>query len=175
MKLRTKLLLILIFVFLLTFSAVECLRYQSIKSGVVSELRRDARNIRDILMATRRIYHRQFLDSGIPLTEKTLGFLPAHSLSRISNDFQNWTKNNLYFNNVSDRPRNPANAADAIEKEAIAYYRANPTEEERFVPFKSKEGEPRPSSKRTLRLLPLSLLRRGRDCLILDAEPGTSI
>jgi len=79
MKLRTKLLLILISVFLLTFSAVEFFRYQSIKAGVVSELRREARNVRDILMATRRIYHRQFLDSGIPLTEKTLGFLPAHS------------------------------------------------------------------------------------------------
>jgi len=92
-------------------------------------------------MATRRVYHRQFLDSGIPLTEKTLGFLPAHSLSRISNDFQNWTKNNLYFNNVSDRPRNPNNAADPIETEAITYYRENPTEEERFVPFKSKEGK----------------------------------
>ncbi|MBZ0110174.1 MAG: PAS domain S-box protein [Candidatus Scalindua rubra] len=141
MKLRTKLLLILIFVFLSTFSTIECIRYQSIKNGVVSDLRREARNIRDILMATRRVYHQQFLDSGMPLTEKTLGFLPAHSLSRISNDFANWTKDRLYFNNVSDRPRNQKNAADAIEKEAIMYYRGNPTEVERFVPFKSEEGE----------------------------------
>ncbi len=141
MKLRTKLILILIFVFLSTFSAVEFLHYQSIKNGVVNELRRNARNIRDILMATRRIYHRQFLNSGIPLTEKTLGFLPAHSLSRISDDFANWTEDKLYFNNVSDRPRNPKNAADAIEQEAIRYYRDNPTEKERFVPFKSKGGE----------------------------------
>ncbi len=141
MKLRTKLLLILISVFLLTFSTVEFFRYQSIKVGVVSELRREARNVRDILMATRRVYHRQFLDSGIPLTEKTLGFLPAHSLSRISTDFTNWTEDKLSFNNVSDRPRNPDNAADAIETEAITYYRENPTEKERFVPFKSKEGE----------------------------------
>jgi PAS domain S-box-containing protein len=141
MKLRTKLILILTSVFLLTFSAIECLRYQSIKSGVVRDLRREARNVRDILMATRRIYHQQFLNSGIPLTDKTLGFLPAHSLSRISSDFKNWTKNDLYFNNVSDRPRNPKNAADAIEQEAIKYYRENPTEKERFVPFKSKEGE----------------------------------
>ena len=141
MKLRTKLLIILIFVFLFTFSAIECLRYQTIKDGVVSELRREARNIRDILMATRRIYHRQFLNSGIPLTDKTLGFLPAHSLSRISNDFSNWTKNSLYFNNVSDRPRNPENEADAIEQEAITYYRKNQTEEERFVPFESKDGK----------------------------------
>ena len=98
MKLRTKLLLILIFVFLSTFSAIECIRYQSIKNGVVRNLRREARNIRDVLMATRRIYHQQFLDSGIPLTDKTLGFLPAHALSRISNDFGNWTKKAAYRN-----------------------------------------------------------------------------
>ncbi|MBT7592564.1 MAG: DUF3365 domain-containing protein, partial [Candidatus Scalindua sp.] len=141
MKLLTKLILILVFVFLITFSSIEYIRYLSIKDEVVSDLRREARNVRDILMATRRIYHKQFLDSGIPLTDKTLGFLPAHSLSRISNDFANWTNNRLYFNNVSDRPRNPKNSADAIEKEAIMYYREHPTEEERLVPIKSKEGE----------------------------------
>ena len=92
MKLLTKLILILVFVFLITFSSIEYIRYLSIKDEVVSDLRREARNVRDILMATRRIYHKQFLDSGIPLTDKTLGFLPAHSLSRISNDFANWTK-----------------------------------------------------------------------------------
>ena len=141
MKLLTKLILILVFVFLITFSSIEYIRYLSIKDEVVSDLRREARNVRDILMATRRIYHKQFLDSGIPLTDKTLGFLPAHSLSRISNDFANWTNNRLYFNNVSDRPRNPKNSADAIEKEAIMYYREHPTEEERLVPIKSKEGK----------------------------------
>jgi hypothetical protein len=53
-------------------------------------------------MATRRVYHHQFLESGIPLTDKTLGFLPAHALGRISKDFSNWTDGKLYFNNVSD-------------------------------------------------------------------------
>ena len=41
-------------------------------------------------MATHRIYQQQFLDSGMPLTDKALGFLPVHALSRISNDFEDW-------------------------------------------------------------------------------------
>lgn len=142
MKLQTKLLLVLIFVFLALFSTTEWLRYQSINKCVLGNIRREANNIRGVLMATRRVYHHQFLESGIPLTDKTLGFLPAHALGRISKDFSNWTDGKLYFNNVSDRPRNPGNAADSIQGEAIVYFRENPTEKERFVPFKSTEGEP---------------------------------
>ena len=107
----------------------------------MNDMRSEARHIRGVLMATRRVYHQQFLSSGIPLTDKTLGFLPAHSLSLISKDFKNWTDDKLHFNNVSDRPRNQRNAADSIEKKAISYFRENPTEKERFITFKSTEGE----------------------------------
>ena len=141
MKLQTKLLLILIFVFLMSFIFIEYISYRAIKNEVMDNLQREAENIRSVLMATRGVYHRQFLDSGIPLTDKTLGFLPAHSLSRISGDFKKWSNNGLYFNNVSDRPRNPNNAADSLEMEAISFFQENPTEKERFVPFKSEEDE----------------------------------
>ncbi len=141
MKLRTKLLLVLIFFFIALFSATEYLRYRSINECVLGNLRHEASSIRGVLMATRHVYHHQFLESGISLTDKTLGFLPAHAMSRISINFSNWTDGKLYFNNVSDRPRNQKNAADTIEREAIGYFQKNPTEKERFVPFKSKEGE----------------------------------
>ena len=141
MKLQTKLLLIIVFAFLLTFSLLEYFSYRIIKNDMIDVMRYEARHIRGVLMATRRVYHRQFLTSGIPLTDKTLGFLPAHSLSLISKDFRNWTDDELYFNNVSDLPRNQRNTADLIEKEAISYFRENPTEKERFVRFKSAEGK----------------------------------
>ncbi len=141
MKLQTKLLLILISVLLVSFVTTEFVHYATIKSDVLSDLRREIRNIRSVLMSTRRVYHHQFLDSGVPLTDKTLGFLPAHAMSRISEDFRNWTESSLYFNNVSDRPRNPDNAADQLEMEAIKFFRDNPAEKERFVPFKSKEDQ----------------------------------
>ena len=128
MRLRTKLLLILIPVFLALFSAIEFLRYISIRNSVLTNMHREAKDIRSILMATRRVYHHQFLSSGIELTDKTLGFLPAHAMGRISSDFKNWTTGELYFNNVSDRPRNPKNAADLVEMEAINYFRKNPDE-----------------------------------------------
>ena len=141
MKLKTKLMFILISVFLLSLLTIELFRYYTIKTEALDDLRREARNIRSVLMATRRVYHHQFLESGIPLTEKTIGFLPAHAMSRISRDFINWKTSDLYFNNVSDRPRNPDNAADRIEREAISYFRENPTETERFVPFNTPEKE----------------------------------
>ena len=141
MKLKTKLLLILLLSLLTLFLTTEYIRYRAIKNEVLSGLHREARDIRGVLMATRRVYHLQFLNSGIPLTDKTLGFLPAHSLSRISSDFRNWTTSELYFNNVSDRPRNPGNAAGSIETEAINYFRRNPNEKERFVPYESEEGK----------------------------------
>lgn len=141
MKLQTKLLLIIISVLLVSFVTTEFIHYVTIKSDILSDLRREGRNIRSVLMSTRRVYHHQFLDSGVPLTDKTLGFLPAHAMSRISEDFRNWTESSLYFNNVSDRPRNPDNAADQLEMEAIKFFRDNPAEKERFVPFKSKEDQ----------------------------------
>ena len=142
MKLQTKLLLIMAPAFLVAFVIQGLANYRAAHQEVLVELRREARNIRDVLMATRRVYHHQFLDSGIPLNSKTVGFLPAHALSRISQDFKTWSEGGLAFNNVSDRPRNPDNAADALEMEAIAFYRDNKDIQERFVAFESDEGKP---------------------------------
>ena len=92
----------------------------------------DARVIYGIMMATRRIYQQQFIDSGLPVNSKTIGFLPAHSFSRIAKDFHNWNDSGVIFNNVSDRPRNPVNLADADELAAMAWFRTNPTKKERL-------------------------------------------
>ncbi|MFC5302550.1 c-type heme family protein [Azospira restricta] len=111
-----------------------------IEKEVRTELENDARAIRAVLMAMRRVYHQQFLDSGLPVEERTIGFLPAHALSRISADFPNWTDSGLSFNNVSDRPRNPANLADADEQEAMRYFAAHPAEKERLTEIRSPDG-----------------------------------
>ena len=135
MKLQSKLLLSFGLVLITSVILVEILGYQQTREHLLAELRQNALDIRGILMATRRVYHHQFINSGLPLNEKTLGFLPAHAMSRISDDFLNWSNSNLTFNNVSDRPRNPNNQADEIELEAMAYFRINPKEKERLVFF----------------------------------------
>ncbi|MCK9284254.1 MAG: EAL domain-containing protein [Rhodocyclaceae bacterium] len=102
------------------------LGYRDIENQVRSHLDEEARIIRAILMATRRVYHQQFVASELPLNDKTVGFLPAHALSRISADFPKWIESGLRFNNVSDKPRNPRNQADADELVAMEWFRANP-------------------------------------------------
>ena len=104
--------------------------YQKLKALTRAETEYDAKSIYGFMMATRQIYIEQFLASGLPVTKRNLGFLPAHSLSRISRAFARWNKNGIIFNNVSDRARNPDNQADRYELEAINWFRANPKETE---------------------------------------------
>ncbi|MCB1772888.1 MAG: EAL domain-containing protein [Gammaproteobacteria bacterium] len=114
--------------------------YRQLETASRNELTYDARTIYGYMMATRRIYQEQFVDSGLPVNDDTIGFLPAHSLQRIGQDFANWNDSGIVFNNVSDRPRNPANRADRFEQEAIEWFRDNPGETERFTEIQADDG-----------------------------------
>lgn len=142
MKLQTKFLLSIAAVLLASFVTRGFVHYQDTGQEVLRDLQKEAGQIRGVLMATRRVYYHQFLDSGIALTDKTIGFLPAHAMKKISDDSQNWFEGGLSFNNVSDRPRNPDNAADAVELEAIRFFRADSKKEMRFVSYENRQGEP---------------------------------
>ena len=133
MRLKSKVWLLTTLIVGLIMTADVLVGRSAIDQNVRVELERDARDFRAILMATRRVYHKQFMASGLPLNDRTIGFLPAHALSRISRDFANWSHSGLYFNNVSDQPRNPGNQADAYEREAMAWFRAHPKAESRLV------------------------------------------
>ncbi|MCP5277436.1 MAG: EAL domain-containing protein [Thiobacillus sp.] len=114
--------------------------FQKLKSETRAEIEYDAKTIYGFMMATRRIYQEQFIASGLPVDEKTIGFLPAHSFSRISRDFANWNQSGIVFNNVSDMPRNPGNKADRFEMEAIAWFKANPQATERLSDIVTDRG-----------------------------------
>jgi hypothetical protein len=114
--------------------------YRQMAAASRNELTYDARAIYGFMMATRRIYQEQFIASGLPVNDDTIGFLPAHSFLRIGQDFANWNDSGIVFNNVSDRPRNPANRADRFEQEAIDWFRDNPEANERFTEIQTAEG-----------------------------------
>lgn len=141
MSLQTKLLLTIGIVLLLTFTGLEILNYQTIRKNTEQTLWEQAEKVRNVLMSMRRVYHKQFLDSGIPLTPKTLGFLPAHAMGKVSEDYHNWDHSEFGFANVSDRPRNPDHAADAVELETMQYFRAHPQEKVLFKSFYRPNGE----------------------------------
>ncbi len=142
MRMHSKLLCVLIPVFVGVAVLDGVLTYRTVKKQTLDDIRRQAGDIRAMLMATRRVYHHQFIESGLPVTDQTVGFLPAHALSRIAADFGDWTESGVTFNNVSDQARNADNAADALELEAMAYFRDHPEIEERFVPAALENGDP---------------------------------
>jgi signal transduction histidine kinase/HPt (histidine-containing phosphotransfer) domain-containing protein/ActR/RegA family two-component response regulator len=139
-KLRAKLWLVLAAVLAVVLAIDQTLTWRKIAEDQIIEQREDIHAIRALLMAVRRVYHQQFLASELPVSDKTIGFLPAHAMSRISADYKNWTDNGYVFNNVSDRPRNPANMADSVEKAAMEYFRANPEVSERIETIRDDGG-----------------------------------
>ena len=140
MKLRTRIWTILGFSLAAVLAADATITWRQISHDQRTELETTVQTIRGLLMATRRIYHHQFIESGLPVDDQTLGFLPAHAMTRISDDYKEWVDNGYRFNNVSDRPRNPANRADSFELAAMDYYRDNPSAEERMEPIVKEDG-----------------------------------
>ncbi|GAB1392532.1 hypothetical protein MASR1M60_06950 [Rhodocyclaceae bacterium] len=140
MKLRTKMWLVLGLTLLVVFSIDMVLTWQKIHEDQRSELQVDVHTVRGMLMATRRVYHQQFIESGLPVNDKTVGFLPAHALPRISADYKEWNDNGYLFNNVSDRPRNPDNMADKFELAAMDYFRKAPQTKERMEQIEDDQG-----------------------------------
>jgi diguanylate cyclase (GGDEF)-like protein len=114
--------------------------YQKLKSETRAETEYDAKTIYGFMMATRRVYQEQFIASKLPVNDATIGLLPAHSFSRISQDFANWNNNGIIFNNVSDVPRNPNNQADRFELEAINWFRSNSQATERMRDIVTDQG-----------------------------------
>ena len=141
MSLSRKVLFAVLAVFIVGFFILQYASYIFIQQESEQELLDSAERIRAVLMATRRVYHHQFLESGVPLNDKTLGFLPAHALGLISKDIPNWLNSGFSFDNVSDIPRNPDHAADAVEQAAIKFFRAHPKEPRRFVPYINEQGK----------------------------------
>jgi diguanylate cyclase (GGDEF)-like protein/PAS domain S-box-containing protein len=125
MRLKLKIWLLLAALLSVVLAVDLTVSYKKLRAETRSELEYDAKSIYGFMMATRRIYQQQFVASGLEVNDNTIGFLPAHSFLRISRDFANWNKNGIIFNNVSDRPRNPANRADRFETEAIRWFAIN--------------------------------------------------
>lgn len=94
--------------------------YKELRVSVETDIKKEAKILTNYMMSMRYVYHKQFISSGIELNDKTLGFLPAHASSLISDNFS--SVNNYYVRNVSDRPRNLKNKADKEEQKAIEFF-----------------------------------------------------
>jgi len=100
-----------------------------------------AKTLQDYFTSMRYVYHQQFLESGIDLNDSTIGFLPAHASSHISEEFLKRSTQGIRMHNVSDRPRNAINQADALETNAITYFNQNPDKNESIALIKDGDKE----------------------------------
>ncbi len=140
MKLKTKIWLLLGALMSVILAIDLGVSYKKLGAELRANAEYDARTVYGFMMATRRIYQQQFIDSGLPVNDKTIGFLPAHSFSRISKEFANWNQSGIIFNNVSDVPRNPGNQADRFELEDMNWFRADPKANERMRNIVTDKG-----------------------------------
>ncbi len=141
MALKQRVWLVLGAVLALIFTVDLWFSHQQLRREMRRQAEDNARAIYQILLSTRWVYHHQFLNSGLPIDRDTIGFLPAHALSRIGAHFAELSRSGIRFNNVSDRPRNPDNRADRDEKAAMDWFRANPQAEERSESITDAAGE----------------------------------
>ena len=100
-----------------------------------------AKTLQEYFLSMRYVYHQQFLQSGIDLNDSTIGFLPAHASSHISDEFLKHTSQGISIRNVSDRPRNPQNKANALEAKSIDYFNQNPKATEKIELIKEGARE----------------------------------
>jgi diguanylate cyclase len=100
--------------------------YNQTQELVETRAKTRADTLQNYFISMRYIYHQQFLQSGFEIDDKTVGFLPAHASSLISDYFKNLMSDGTTMRNVSDNPRNPTNKADIYEEESIKYFTDNP-------------------------------------------------
>lgn len=117
----------------LAIAAITVQLYFQTVSMVETNAVSRAKSLQNYFMSMRYVYHHQFLSSGLDLNDSTVGFLPAHAASFISDEFSKRSSDGISIRNVSDRPRNPANIADSDELEAMKAFRENPELQERFT------------------------------------------
>jgi serine phosphatase RsbU (regulator of sigma subunit) len=137
MRLQHKLNITIGIVLLLVFAAVEHSSYREAQETAIQDLQGQAEKVRALLMAFRRYQQQVILKYNIEMDEVHLNFLPAFAVGKISQEYPNWDNSGFSFENVSDQPRNPEHAADAVELEAMAYFREHPQQQVLFRPFKN--------------------------------------
>jgi len=128
-------------VLLITFIALSIFNYQQSIQNAQQDLYDQADKVRNLLMAYRHTGQKVFIEKKVPLTDQTLGLLPAFAIGQMSKVYPRWDKSGFSFNNVSDQPRNPEHQADSLELEIMEYFRQNDSEETVFKAFNNEKGE----------------------------------
>jgi predicted signal transduction protein with EAL and GGDEF domain len=134
--LNKKIFWIVALLIILSNSILTIYIYQQKQKDIQERALSMSETLKSYFIAMRYVYHKQFLSSGLDFNDSTIGFLPAHASTLISDKFSEISKDNITIRNVTDRPRNLKNMADSFELEAIDFFKNNPHENIRIKKIK---------------------------------------
>lgn len=116
--------------------------YKDLRVIIKDDTKKEARLVKDYILSMQKVYHQQFLSSKVELNEETLGFLPVHASTLISDEFIKINKYGYYARSVSDKPRNPKNQADKEELKAIDFFKnKNPQNNDEYFKRYDNKGK----------------------------------
>jgi diguanylate cyclase len=133
LRITRKLFAVIAFLIVITNAFFAVYNYKQFTALIEKQAFAEAKLLQDYFISMRNTYQRQFLSSGLDLNDSTVGFLPAHASTLISDEFSKRSKAGVTIRNVTDRPRNPKNKADTIEEEAMRYFASKPDQNERMI------------------------------------------
>ena len=108
-------------------------QYQRISHTQDVIVQNETASLGEFISAFRQTYQELFLRHDIAIDEKTLNLLPVKTIHEISRRFSEKLDGDIVVKTVSDRPRNPANMANAYELQMMDYFRKHPEAREHFV------------------------------------------
>ncbi len=126
---------------LIGLTILQIADYHATRVDAMENLLVKARTLRTVLMASGRVSHQTLVDSGLPITGKTISLLPIHALARISTELARQGGSELQLKVVSLERRNQHNPSDVPDVEAIAYFEQNPNARERLIQFTAPDGQ----------------------------------
>lgn len=107
-------------------SVRNIMEYRSIIKEIDHTAYSEAELLHEYFLSINEVYNTQYLNSGVEINDKTIGFLPSHAAPQISDIFVNKTSHKIILRNVSDQVRNIKNTPTRYEREAITYFKQNP-------------------------------------------------
>ncbi len=108
-------------------------QYKGIKHTQEMIIQNESRSLAKFVSAFRQTYQDVFIRNHIEVDETTIHLLPVKTTAEISQRFSSSMEGDIVIRTVSDRPRNPDNAANPFELEMIKYFLQNPEKRDRFV------------------------------------------
>ena len=131
--LKMRLFFAIAFLLLVAIGFKTYTQYNNIKSTQELILQNESQSLAKFISAFRQTYQDVFLNNHIEVNDKTIHLLPVKTTTEISQRFSESVQGDITVRTVSDRPRNPINAANTFELQMIEYFRANPTQTQKFV------------------------------------------